>query len=33
MISLLHAGRVLAPELHTQAQSLLTSFVAKEIES
>lgn len=28
---LLHAGRAQAPELYTQALSLLTSFVAKEI--
>jgi hypothetical protein len=33
LFSLLHAGRVRAPDLHTEALSLLTSFVAKEIES
>jgi hypothetical protein len=33
LFSLLHAGRVRAPELHTECLSLLTSFVAKEIES
>jgi hypothetical protein len=33
LFSLLHAGRVRAPELHTQALSLMTSFVAKESDS